>query len=197
MRRMAVAGLLVLAAACGTNGDTTVEGGSPAETTAVSVATTTAPVATTAPLVTKASGPSECPDPARDVPGAQPGSDITKVTLRSDGMTLSVTYDLSGMPTAPADGASWILKVQVDGGGTYQLGLKLVGREVFRFVFDFGGKQENLSPTYTAESGRLLVAFPLASFRAVGKNFSWSATTTYAGKDIDDCPENGTVRFVA
>ena len=192
MNRLLVVGLLGLTAACGGNGDTTVEGGSPAETTAASVATTTAPVAT------KASGPSECTDPARDVPGAQPGSDITKVTLRSDGTTLSVTYDLSGMPTAPADGASWILKVQVDGGGIYQLGLKLVGREASRFVFDFGpARQENLTPTYTAEDRRLVVAFPLASFRAVGKSFSWSATTTYAGKDIDDCPENGTVRFVA
>ena len=118
------------------------------------------------------------------------------MTLQSDGTTLSVTYDLSGMPTAPADGASWILKVQVDGGGIYQLGLKLVGRDAIRFVFDFGSsRQENLSPTYTAESKRLLVAFPLASFRAVGKGFSWSATTTYAGADVDDCPETGMVRF--
>ena len=86
--------------------------------------------------------------------------------------------------------------MQIDGGGTYQLGLKLVGREASRFVFDFGSsRQENLSPTYTAESGRLQVAFPLASFRAVGKGFSWSATTTYAGSDADDCPESGTVRF--
>lgn len=149
-------------------------------------------------MATKASGPSECTDPARDVAGTQPGSDITKVTLRSDGTTLSATYDLSGMPTAPADGASWILKVQVEGGGNYQLGLKLVGQEVFRFVFDFGAaRQENLSPTYTAEDNRLLVTFPLASFRAAGKNFSWSTTTTYAGRDVDDCPDDGMVRFVA
>lgn len=120
------------------------------------------------------------------------------MTHRSDGTTLSVTYDLSGMPTAPADGASWIVKVQVDGGGIYQLGLKLVGREASRFVFDFGpARQENLSPTYTVESKRLLVAFPLASFRAAGEGFSWSTTTTYAGKDVDDCPDDGMVRFNA
>ena len=52
-------------------------------------------------------------------------------------------------------------------------------------------------PTYTAESGRLLVAFPLASCQAAGKGFTWSATTTYAGADMDRCPGNGQVRFAA
>jgi len=187
MKRILFAAALVLAAACGTEepADQAVR---PAET-----------IGTTAPAPPKVSGSSECADPARDVRGAQPGLDLTKVILRSDGAVLTVTYELSGaLPAAPADGASWVVTVQGDGGGIYQLGLKLVGREVFRFVADLGAsRQENLPPTYTAENGRLVVAFPLSSLRAIGVGFSWKAATTFAGADVDRCPESGQVRFGA
>ena len=96
LRVITLAGLMAFAA-CGS--DSADEAGPTAQaptSTAVPVTTVT-----TAPVTTKAPGLSECTDPARDA-GAQPGSDITKVTLRSDGSTLTVTYDLSGMPSAPA-----------------------------------------------------------------------------------------------
>lgn len=161
-------------------------------TTAEAPATSRPESTATAPAAPSAA---ECADPAGDTGGT--GADLTKVTLARSGKNLTVTYDVAGEVSAPPDGASWVV-VATRGSGDdfkqYHLGLKIVGTEVSRFIFDFAASQQtNLDTGYEAEGRRVVASFPVDKLPPAP--FAWHAVTTSAGDDVDRCPAEGTLTF--
>lgn len=173
--------LALLAAACGSDELNT----SSASTTS----TTRAPANTEPPA---ASEP-ECTDPAGDAAG---GADLVKATLVVQDEMLTATYDLGGDVGPSPDGASWIIAATQGSGDnyeSYQLGFKMAGDEVFRYVTDLGtgGKNEYVETAYIAEGRRVVASFPLSALKNLRGSFSWRAVTTFAGDDTDACPGDG------
>lgn len=172
-------------------------GGGDDLTTADQTTTTKEPVTTTAPARTVAKPTmAECTDPAGDATG---GADLVKVSLGVDGSMLTATYELGGDVGPAPDGASWVILVKQGAGDefeSYQLGLKIVGDEVSRFLFDFGAsKQQNFDTPYSADGRRVVASFPVSALGRLRGEFSWSAVTTFAGDDADQCPAEGTAAF--
>lgn len=77
-----------------------------------------------------------------------------------------------------------------DGQKGYQMGAKFQdGQEVANFIFDnTSSKQENITNRAVAADQRVSMRYPLPSLENLGQAFTWSATVSLNGSDVDRCP---------
>lgn len=129
---------------------------------------------------------SVCEDSTKD---GDDGVDLKKARLLSDGSLLFVEYTLSG--DLPVDGTVLysVTAWSTDGNTGYQLGTKFQdGEEIANFVFDKGtSTQKNITNGAVAVDGEVNVRYPLGDLTDLGDGFTWTATVTVEGTDVDDC----------
>jgi len=119
------------------------------------------------------------------------GVDIEDVSLSNDGSLVFASVTLSE-PIEPADvnDLSFLtLARSADGESSYQFGTKfLEGAEIANFVFDMNTSyQENVTNGAVFADGQVSVRYPVALLESLGSDFTWVATVTQGGKDVDSC----------
>lgn len=127
-----------------------------------------------------------------DATGDGGAVDITSVTLTTTGGLLTATWQLASPP--PAGTTSYILTVaNPDGSKAGQLGAKYQGTtKVAQFVYDMStARQENVTTPGWMDGTTVSASFPLNSIHQFGNPFTWRATTTQNGNDVDTCPAPG------
>ncbi|MCO4276721.1 hypothetical protein NG701_20265 [Pseudarthrobacter sp. HLT3-5] len=149
-------------------------------------AKTPAPSPTT---TTKAEiGESICKDEAAD--STAKTVDIDQVRLLSDGKLMFMTFNtVADVPTTGRVLYS-VTAWSPDGKTGYQFGTKFQnGKETDNFVFNISkAKQENITNGAVAADKQVSARYPLAQLAGLGDKFSWSATVTVDGTDVDRCP---------
>jgi hypothetical protein len=141
----------------------------------------------------KASSPTTTGTSAAALSGASECTSSTQLkrvllTTMASGL-LSVRWETS--PALKSSERSYVVTI-----GSKQIGLKFVGQEVFRFVFDLGGTggQTNLTSAYTETGGVATLVVPM-SLLGLEAPVEWSATITSSGSDVARCPTAGTVAW--
>lgn len=125
-------------------------------------------------------GFSECIDSLEDGTG---GGDLTLTRLVAQTDVLSVHFETA----TPVTGETVLYSVIVDG-FRYQIGLKTVGSEVFRFVFDFGtSQQENLTSAFFIDGVAAGIVVPLTALPGLTAPFDYVAVLNVNGQDVDSC----------
>lgn len=140
-------------------------------------------------------GESICDDVIGDSSGIV---DLEQVQLVSDGTLMFLTFDaVSDVPTtgtALYSATAW----SEDGETGYQIGVKFEdGQEIANFVYNLTDyTQKNLTNAAVTADSRVSVRYPLSELEGLGETFSWSATVTVDGTDVDRCPDGeGKQRF--
>lgn len=131
---------------------------------------------------------SVCDDAAGDGDGA---ADLDQVTLLSDGDLLFITYkvpeDLPSTGTVLYSVTAW----NSDGDTGYQIGTKFQDDvEIANYIFSFdSSSQKNLDNGTVAVTGEVNARYPLNDLDGLGEEFTWSATITVDGTDVDRCSD--------
>ncbi len=77
-----------------------------------------------------------------------------------------------------------------DGKTGYQMGAKFQnGKEIANFVYNKAtAKQENITNGAVAADLQVGARYPLSKLAGLGDSFTWSATVSVNGDDVDSCP---------
>jgi hypothetical protein len=141
-----------------------------------------------------ASTPEDAPASAtlKDAEGDADSVDLTSVRLDRTAEDLRVTYELAdGLPQSGTVGI-FLSVSSSDGSEARQAGVKWIdGSQIAYFVYDFT-TQKNLPGEVVTKGKKVTARFPLEEFVQLGNTWKWSATTSVEGKDVDDCPDQGT-----
>lgn len=133
---------------------------------------------------------SECVDPEGD--GAL-GGDLTGAQVVNSQGLLFVSFMLAGnAQAANFDTATLqVFSYGLDGNGGYIIGTKFAGgSEVGTFVFDnTSASQENLDNGTVFADGTVAMRAPLAMVSDLADGFTWRATLSVDGQDVDECAE--------
>lgn len=118
-------------------------------------------------------------------------TDLHSARLLSDGTLMFLTYELED--DVPSSGTVlYSVTAWNDAGDAgYQIGTKFQnGQEIANFVYDMtASEQENITNGAVHADGQVSTRYPLDSLSGLGDSFTWSATVTVDGKDVDRCPD--------
>jgi hypothetical protein len=118
--------------------------------------------------------------------------DLKATTLSVNGPLLQISWETLVPLDTPV---SRIAVIKASPKKIYNVGLKDVDGEVFRYVAPFPGKQKRLSGSYTMTDTRSTLVVPLRTLPGLGKHPKWYAVAAAGGEDTGRCPAAGKVRF--
>jgi hypothetical protein len=143
---------------------------------------------------TKIVGTSRCADATGDGQGA----DLATTVLTADKRgLLTIIWETPVLPN-PTDSGRYVLMAGPKGNPAYQIGLKVSGNTVTKFVFNFHtNKQRNLNTAARIGDQGSTLTVPLSALPNLGKHPTWAASLTSGDVDADRCPEGAlaTVTF--
>jgi hypothetical protein len=115
---------------------------------------------------------------------------LNRVFMSADATLLYLTWESD--PPVTTSERSYVVTL-----GSKQIGLKFVGREVFRYVFDMAESkpQINLESAYTESDGRATLVVPLSAIGELDDPVRWWGVTTRSGADLGRCPEVATIEW--
>lgn len=160
----------------------------PAASVATSAAASPSPTQSATSAVASQIGESVCEDPAGD--STSPAVDLERVRLLSDGKLMFVTFSMvAAVPTSGTVLYS-ISAYSADGQKGYEIGAKFQnGKEIANFIFDStSSKQENITNRAVAADKQVSMRYPIPSLKNLGESFTWRATVSLNGSDVDKCP---------
>lgn len=203
-RRLAVAGLLLLAgcspsqAPSPTLPTTMAPAGAPTPATLTAAAGPATPTAAPSPA-TPAAAPSLSPsaDYVKDPRGdATSGPDLTRVQLNEAERKLTVTWEPSQPLPRTGDVGLFVSVASSDWAHSGQLGVKFQnGKQIAHLVW-LDGQTINLTSGTTMDSATTVTAaFPTTALQPLGSTFTWRATSTSGAQDSDAAPDKGAARF--
>jgi hypothetical protein len=128
-----------------------------------------------------------------DAKGDSSTNDLRSVALKRDGDFLEVTWTMVKRDTGAGTAGFYLGLASADGNAAGQFGVKyLDGRQIAYFTFQDTNKEitDAAKVTRTSVTGQ----FPMSELESYGPNFTWFATTTRDGNDVDGCPnDNGDI----